>query len=651
MGASITVAGESLIAQKHVAQQGLKVSRFIFANVPGLDPSSAVDRAAPKPAAANIVYSYQIPDDNAGYVNSNQVVYSAQIGSDIGDWDFNWIGLETAEGVLFAVSYVPIQQKRRNIPPLQVGNNITRNFLVVFDGAQALTGITIDANTWQHDFTVRLAGIDERERQSNREMFGRACFFGTALQMEKVGSAYQLKPGTAYVEGIRLVRSAALPVVPTGFPTTAWLDVCLQRELNDVVATWKVVFAADCPDYADSLGVRHYCVPIADLTSSTITDRRTVEPIDAVLVQYFASRAFVRDEINKLDNKQSAVVATTAPVELSGSQRIDGVVAAYGERVLVKDQAAAAQNGLYVVSPGNWARAADADASLEVTPGMLIPIEKGTVNGDSLWQLVTDGPIVLGTTALTFEMASGPTGLAAGTYRSVTVDKRGHVIGGTNPSTLAGIGVTDALTKAETKSLLPFRGQVAFTVPGVYSWVVPNDVSRAYITVIGAGGGGRNSSLYGGGGGGGGVAEGLISPNPGETVSITVGAGGFGATYSVSDGVGGNGGSSAFGAYMSATGGSSGTTNGQGGFSGIGSGGDINYGLGDGHAGARTSTSVLGVAGAGGGPGGAGVPVSATGAANGVLRIGRGPGGGGGGRMDNGGKAADGAAGAVIIRY
>ncbi|WP_231677275.1 phage tail-collar fiber domain-containing protein [Pseudomonas quasicaspiana] len=291
MAASITLAGENLIAQKQAANAGLKVARFIFANVPGLDTSAPVDRAASKPPAAQIVLSYLIPDENAGYVNPNQVVYSAQIGSDVGDWDFNWIGLESAEGTLFAVAYVPIQQKRRNIPPLQIGNNVTRNFLVVFDGAQALTGITIDANTWQHDFTVRLAGIDERERQSNRDVFGRACFFGSSLQVEKAGATYQVKPGTAYVEGIRLQRSTALVIVPPAFPTTAWLDVSLQRELSDVVASWQVVFGADRPDYSDSLGVKHYCVPLADLTSANaIVDRRSVEAIGGPLVQHFAAR-------------------------------------------------------------------------------------------------------------------------------------------------------------------------------------------------------------------------------------------------------------------------------------------------------------------------------------------------------------------------
>ncbi|MCZ4324578.1 phage tail protein [Pseudomonas anguilliseptica] len=451
MGASITLAGESLIAQKQGAQQILTVSRFILANVPGLDPNGPVDRAAGKPAAGQIVGTYDVTQ--AGYVNPNQVVYSLMLGSDIGDFDWNWIGLETAENVLLMVAYVPTQQKRRNIPPLQLGNNVTRNFLVVFDGAQALTGLTIDASTWQHDFTVRLAGIDERERQSNRDMFGRACFFGSALQLEKVGSVYQLKPGTAYVEGVRLQRAAALAVVPPAFPTTAWLDVALQRELNDVVASWSVVWGAGKVDYVDSAGVQHYCVAIADLpSSSTITDRRPVEDIAGALIEHFASRAFVRAELEKLDSKQSVRVATTANIALTGLQTIDGVVLSAGDRVLVKNQGTASQNGIYTAASGAWARAGDADASLEVTPGMLVPVEQGATNGDSLWQLVTDAPITLGTTGLTFEIAAGPVGIAAGTYRSVTVDKRGRVIGGTNPTTLAGYGITDAQPLAQILS-------------------------------------------------------------------------------------------------------------------------------------------------------------------------------------------------------
>lgn len=162
-----------------------------------------------------------------------------------------------------------------------------------------------------------------------------------------------------------------------------------------------------------------------------------------------ATRAFVIDyvaaELAKRDSKNSVRVATTGAIVLSGAQSIDGVAVVAGDRVLVKDQATGSQNGIYVAATGAWKRAADADASLEVTPGMLVPVEAGAANGDSVWQLVTDAPITIGTTALVFEMLAGMTGVSAGTYRSVTVDKYGRITGGTNPTTLAGYGITDAL--------------------------------------------------------------------------------------------------------------------------------------------------------------------------------------------------------------
>lgn len=492
MGASITLAGESLIAQKQAAQQSLDVQRFIFANVPGLDPSGPVDRAAGKPAADRIVYTAEIPNDNAGFVNPNQVVYSLQVGSDVGDWDFNWIGLETAEGVLFAVAYVPTQQKRRNVPPMQIGNNITRNFLVVYDGAQALTGVTIDASTWQHDFTVRLAGIDERERQSNRDIFGRACFFGSALQVEKVGSAYQVKPGTAYIEGIRVQRGTALAIVPPALPTTAWLDVALQRELSDVVASWSVVFGTGLADRIDSAGTRHYLVPIADLVSAaSLLDRRPAEAIGGPLVQHFAARngdyEFLRarattkedvelgnlpnaksddpesdssdilattkalkrvkadlqvvldqltTEISQQDYKNSVMYTTTGALgQLSGLAVQAGgdwsVPLPAGARVLVKDQGA--RNGIYLASANPWTRAPDADLAGKITTGLFVQVEKGVVYRASAWRLTTEGPIVLDTTPLVFEIAFGITGVAAGSYDRVVVDKWGRVVGGDNP--------------------------------------------------------------------------------------------------------------------------------------------------------------------------------------------------------------------------
>ncbi|MCE1054118.1 phage tail protein [Pseudomonas alloputida] len=291
MGASITLAGQSLIAQKQAANQALNVARFVFANVPGLNPSAPVDRAAGKPPANQVVYS--TPVDKVGYVNPNQVVYSVVVDASVGDWDFNWIGLETEENILLTVAYVPLQQKRKNIPPLQIGNNLTRNFLVEFDGARELTGITIDASTWQHDFSVRLAGIDRRERLSNRDVYGRVCFLDNSLQLERNGfGLYQVKAGVVYVEGVRLALDQAVQVQLPALPAKAWLDVALRREGNDAVAKWTVAFGSAQSDYQDSDGTSHYLVELASVSADgEITDQRQSQPISVALIEHFAARA------------------------------------------------------------------------------------------------------------------------------------------------------------------------------------------------------------------------------------------------------------------------------------------------------------------------------------------------------------------------
>lgn len=112
--------------------------------------------------------------------------------------------------------------------------------------------------------------------------------------------------------------------------------------------------------------------------------------------------------------KQSVRVATTGNITLSGTQTIDGVALSVGDRVLVKDQTAPAQNGIYVVASGAWSRATDADSSAEVKGGMTMWVNEGTVNGDTQWTLTTNDAITLGTTNLTFTQTSGLGQITAG---------------------------------------------------------------------------------------------------------------------------------------------------------------------------------------------------------------------------------------------
>lgn len=137
------------------------------------------------------------------------------------------------------------------------------------------------------------------------------------------------------------------------------------------------------------------------IVSSTTAVELKIDP--SVIL---ATRQYVDDAItvavNRLDNKQSVRVATTGSITLSGTQTLDGVAVAAGDRVLVKDQETGAANGIYIAATGNWARAADADVSTEVTPGLLVAVEEGSANANTLWQLITDAPIALGSTPLQF---------------------------------------------------------------------------------------------------------------------------------------------------------------------------------------------------------------------------------------------------------
>lgn len=254
---------------------------------------------------------------------------------------------------------------------------------------------------------------------------------------------------------------------------------------------------------------RVFALPNADGTLALLSDVAGRQPMDAtltalaaldpsagVLVQTgadaFAKRAigaasttdildraagdgryYTRSEVDNLlsglDVRASVVAATTGNITLSGAQTIDGIGVVAGDRVLVRAQTAPAQNGVYVAAAGAWSRAADVDSWAELI-GSFVWVERGTL-GDTGWVCTADAGGTLGTTAVVWSQFGGigtyvgvngvtitgnQVGLtsgvlaAPGTYRSVTVDTYGRVTGGSNPTTIAGYGITDALSATGT---------------------------------------------------------------------------------------------------------------------------------------------------------------------------------------------------------
>ncbi len=127
-----------------------------------------------------------------------------------------------------------------------------------------------------------------------------------------------------------------------------------------------------------------------------------------------ATKRYVDAMAQGLQPKEACRLATTASITLSGVQTIDGVAGSAGDRVLVKDQSTASENGIYVMSSSTWARAADANSSAKVAPGTYVWVTEGSISADTGWVLTTDAPITLGTTALTFEQFTGAGQVIAG---------------------------------------------------------------------------------------------------------------------------------------------------------------------------------------------------------------------------------------------
>ena len=144
------------------------------------------------------------------------------------------------------------------------------------------------------------------------------------------------------------------------------------------------------------------------------TDLSTVAGTHTTLVSALAAKTYIDNTRSGLEVKDSVVVATTGNITLSGTQTIDGIAVTAGDRVLVKDQSTASQNGIYVVSASAWSRATDADTAAEFNSGVFFFVEKGTDNADNGFVMNQDAAITFGSTAITFSQFSGAGQITAG---------------------------------------------------------------------------------------------------------------------------------------------------------------------------------------------------------------------------------------------
>ena len=128
-----------------------------------------------------------------------------------------------------------------------------------------------------------------------------------------------------------------------------------------------------------------------------------------------ASKAYVDSTAQGVHWKESAIAASTANVDLSSApSAIDGVTLSANDRVLIKDQTDASENGIYVFASAGAAMTRSLDAnSAQKLEGAAIFVRQGSSQADGGYIVVTDN-ITLGTTDISITQFTGLSSITAG---------------------------------------------------------------------------------------------------------------------------------------------------------------------------------------------------------------------------------------------
>lgn len=293
------------------------LDEVVLADIPNLDITAPIDPNTGLPPQAQIVHRH--PVDQRGRINNNAVAYSIVMDTTVGNFSFNAMYLiNKASGMVGMIVYKGRETKTKTDPATgTTGNSLVKSMLMEYDQAATATVTTVEAGTWQIDYSARLLGMDEQLRQQALLLFGSAAFFDHGFKLINKAGGYKVQPGVAMVGGLRIQLDTEQAVTVGAKPVGVWVDV---HHAGTILSRWDNHFefktsTTDLADYTDTNGYRHYVARLGTIGSDdVVTDRRAATTHrhlwgDIIDPPEFATRWPKKSEIDGLEDDLQEVVS------------------------------------------------------------------------------------------------------------------------------------------------------------------------------------------------------------------------------------------------------------------------------------------------------------------------------------------------------
>lgn len=294
-----------------------------------------------------------------------------------------------------------------------------------------------DTNTTQIATTAYVAG----QASSTNPVINGTAAPGTSLKYARADHVHPTDTSRAPTASPTFTGTVTTPLTTAGVVTTTSggvLGSTAQVPLANGGTNASLTAANGGVVYSNSSALG---ITAAGASKQVLQSNGAAAPTWAELdLTYMPTAAF----------KKSVRAATTANITLSAPQTIDTVVLVAGDRVLVKNQSTASQNGIYIVQAAGWTRADDANSAADIG-GAVVNINEGS-QGGQLWTTSFKTTDTVDTTAMNWfriQDASRDIPLAdGGTNASLTAVNGGVVYSGASAMAITAAGTSGQVLKS-----------------------------------------------------------------------------------------------------------------------------------------------------------------------------------------------------------